>query len=419
MKMRILIHSLYYAPELIGVGKYTGEMAEWLAQQGHEVRVVTAPPFYPEWRIRSRYSAWRYTKEVGCRDGVAVVYRCPLWVPTAQSGLKRVLHLLSFTVSSLPVILLQILWKPDVVISVKPPFFCAPQALIAARFSGAKALLHIQDFEVDAAFALGLLSNKKLRNIALRLERWLLNRFDRVSVISEGMWEHLGRKGVDASRRMLFPNWVDTHSIRPVDDSSPMREELGLGNENVVALYSGNMGEKQGLEVLLEAARQLSSEGCVHFVLCGDGATKQRLMDLSVGLTNVSWMSLQPLDRLNELLNMADIHLLPQRAAVADLVMPSKLTAMLASGRPVVATAENGSQLARVVEGCGHVVAPGDAKGVANAIKILADNRSERERLGMAARSFALQFLDKNVILKKFEQDLINWLATEVTKKST
>src|SRR5665811_649755 len=138
--MRILIVGINYAPELTGIGKYTGEMAEWLVTQGHAVRVVTAPPYYPEWHIGNAYSAWRYHFEE--MNGVNI-WRCPLWVPAKPSGLKRLIHLASFALSSFPVILGQILWKPDVVIAIEPPLTCAPVSLLVSRLAGAKAWLHI------------------------------------------------------------------------------------------------------------------------------------------------------------------------------------------------------------------------------------------------------------------------------------
>jgi len=141
----------------------------------------------------------------------------------------------------------------------------------------------------------------------------------------------------------------------------------------VVALYSGNMGEKQGLEIVVEAARILESDAPnIRFVLCGEGAAKVRMQALAADLSNVLWLPLQPLARLNELLNFVDIHLLPQRADAADLVMPSKLTGMLASGRPVLATAHAGTELAGVVAGCGVVVEPGNVQAFVDALRQLA-----------------------------------------------
>lgn len=401
--MRILINGTNCHPEQIGIGKYTGEMAAWLAERGHEVRVVTAPPYYPEWRVAEGYSSWCYRRE-SVHDYAIV--RCPLWVPARPSGLKRLVHLASFALSSFPVMLGQVFWRPDVVIVIEPPLMCAPAGWLAARLSGAKAWLHIQDFEVDAAFDMGILPPGRARRWVLALERWLMCGFDRISTISPKMREKLLDKGIASDIAVLFPNWVDLRQIAPKMDDGRLRQELGIPADKLVALYSGNMGEKQGLEVLLEAARLAQGNVRIQFVLCGDGASRQRLQAAYGDLSNVSWFPLQPADRLNELLNLADVHLLPQRADVADLVMPSKLTGMLASGRPVLATAHAGTQVAEIVAQCGRVTPPGDAAALMRALQQLADAADERAALGRAAREYAEEMLGDDAVLGRFEQAL-------------
>jgi colanic acid biosynthesis glycosyl transferase WcaI len=329
-----------------------------------------------------------------------------LWVPEKPTGFKRILHLLSFALSSFPAMLWQTFWKPDVIFVVEPALFCAPAALLTARLSGARAWLHVQDFEVDAAFDLDLLSSKRVRAIVLWLEALIMSRFDRVSSISGRMLERLSIKGVRLSRQLLFPNWVDVTTIRPEGRGERFRSQLGIGDDTCVVLYSGSMGKKQGLEVLLEAAHLLEPITSIKFVLCGEGGARDRLYNLGAGLSNVVWLSLQPMDLLNELLNLADIHVLPQRADVADLVMPSKLTGMLASGRPIIATAAVGTQVANVLENCGMVTEPGNAQALAAAIRLLANDSVLRTRLGYIARQFAENHLDKRLVLARFEQDL-------------
>jgi colanic acid biosynthesis glycosyl transferase WcaI len=405
--MRLLIYSINYTPELTGVGKYTGEMAESLAAQGHEVRVVTAPPYYPGWQVAAGYCAWRYQSED--LKGVKV-WRCPLWVPGQPSGLKRLLHLATFAISSLPLILWQgVFWQPDVVLVMEPPFFCVVGALMASRLSGAKSWLHVQDFEIDAGFELGLLpSSGLIRSAIVAIERGLMSRFDRVSTISDLMVKRLFAKGVDTSKCVYFPNWVDTNTIYPLPGSNPLREELGLMPDTFVALYAGSMAQKQGLEVLLEAAQLLQADQPqIVFVLCGEGASKARLLKLATGMTNVRFLALQPLERLNGLLNLANIHLLPQLANAADLVMPSKLKGMYASGRPVIATADRGTQIAHVVQGCGIVVPPQDVTALAQAIVYLATHPNECNQLGQAARKFAVAKWNQEKILGQLEQNLV------------
>jgi colanic acid biosynthesis glycosyl transferase WcaI len=178
-----------------------------------------------------------------------------------------------------------------------------------------------------------------------------------------------------------------------------------LPADAVVALYSGNMGEKQGVETLAEVAKDLAGSP-VHMVLAGAGAAQPRLEAATSRLAQVHWLPLQPAERLADLLNAADIHLLPQRADAADLVMPSKLAFMLASGRPVVAGAAPGTAIARAIEGCGRIVPPGDGFAMATAIRALAGDARARRELGAAARARAVADWDREAILARFEQAL-------------
>jgi len=405
--LRVLVHGINYAPELTGIGKYTGELCEWLAQRGHAVRVVTAPPYYPEWRVQSGYTACFYRRER--RNGV-LVQRCPLWVPRKLTSVRRMAHLASFAASSAPLVAAACLWRPDVVLAVEPTLFCAPAAWLAARLARAKAWLHVQDFEFDAAVSLGLLPQKLARPVC-SMERRFMRAFDRVSTISEKMRDRLTTKGIDEARSVLFPNWVDCTEIHPLTGPSRMRADLGIPPTACVALYSGNMGEKQGLEIVVEAAARLSRERGLLFLLCGDGAARKRLEASAAGLPNVRWLPLQPVERLNALLNVADVHLLPQRADAADLVMPSKLTGMLASGRPVLATAHAGTGLARLANECGVVTPPGDAAAFAAALRELQRHGIARRALGAAARRYAEQNLHKDAVLMRFERELLSCVA--------
>jgi len=418
--VRILIHGLNFSPELVGVGKYTGEMAEWLAARGHEVRAVTAPPFNPEWKVAPGFSPWRYSREgrlppTGPSEnsrkfpapGALTVLRCPLWVPQRPSGAKRILHLASFALASFLVMLRQFFWKPEVVLVVEPTLFCLPAALITGRLCRAKTWLHVQDFEADAGFDLGLLKSRLLQPPIEWLEKKSMAAFGRVSTISEKMLATLASKGVARSACRLFPNWVDTGAIAPLERPSALRAQLGISPGEIVALYAGTMGRKQGLEILAEAAGRLSGRQGLRFVFCGEGPGKLILSDLTGQMANVQWIPLQPFARLNDLLNLADIHLLPQKAGAADLVMPSKLTGMLASGRPVVATSRPGTQLAEAVRDRGIAVEPGDAAAFAGAIERLADDAALREKLGRNAREYALSALEKESILRRLERELL------------
>ncbi|HEY9316765.1 MAG TPA: glycosyltransferase WbuB [Achromobacter sp.] len=400
--MKILIYGINYAPELTGIGKYSAELAEWLAAQGHDVDVVTAPPYYPQWQVHDGYRAGRYRKEE--RAGVTV-RRAPLWVPARPGGLKRLIHLASFAVSSLPSLLRAAARRPDLILVVEPALFCAPAAWLTARLCGARAWLHIQDYEVDAAFELGLLKGARLRALVKRAESWLMRRFDRVSTISHRMLDLAMAKGVAPERAVLLPNWIDVNAISPRADGGDYRAELGIPANAIVALYSGNMGGKQGLQTLADVARQLADDTRLWFVFCGQGPERAPLQACCEGLSRVVFLDLQPAARLGALLNTADIHLLPQRAGAADLVMPSKLTGMLASGRPVVCGAAAGTELATVVAHCGLLTAPEDADAMAQAIRTLSNDAQTRQALGASARHYALTHLHVDAVLAAAERE--------------
>ena len=405
--MKLLFYGINFSPELTGIGKYTGEMAAWMAQAGHEVRVITAPPYYPDWQVGEGHSASRYRSEDW--NGVRVL-RCPLWVPQQPGGLKRLLHLGSFALSSLPVLCAQWRWKPDVVWVVEPPLMCAPAAAGFAALRGSKSWLHIQDYEVDAAFDLGLVKGEGLRRAVQGAERWLMRRFDIVSTISGRMVDRALDKGAAPERVLHFRNWVDIGGIAPLHTPSDYRAELGLADDAVVALYSGNMGNKQGLEILADVARLLQDEPRIQFVLGGKGSGRAELQARCEGLNNVRFLDLQPLERLNQWLGLADVHLLPQRADAADLVMPSKLTGMLASGRSVLATALPHTELSRVVEhdaACGLVVPPENPTAMAEALRALALDPTRRAELGANGRRYAEAQLSQDAVLRRFEAQLL------------
>jgi colanic acid biosynthesis glycosyl transferase WcaI len=393
--MRILIYSANFAPEPTGIGKYSGEMAAWLVAHGHEVRVVCSPPYYPAWQVDGKYRWPPYRREQW--RGVDV-WRTPLWVPKSPRGLTRLLHLFSFAVSSFPVMLWQIGWRPEVVLTVAPAFMCAPAGLLTAWLCRAKRWLHLQDFEVDVAFKMGLLKGKLLQTAALRMERLLLRRFDTVSTISGRMLQKLRAKGVPTGKTRYLPNWVDLTRIKP-SSSGGYRAQLGIAEDAVVALFSGTLSGKQGLMVIPAAAKQLRSRGDIVLVVCGDGVMKHELEAAAAGLPNIRFLPLQPAARVADLLAAADIHLLPQSPDATDLVLPSKLSGMLGSGRPVIATCRAGTEISEIVSQCGLVVAPEDGAELALAITALADDPEKRKLLGRQARTLAEKNFERDAVL--------------------
>jgi colanic acid biosynthesis glycosyl transferase WcaI len=330
-------------------------------------------------------------------------------VPNRPSGARRLLHHASFVLSAaFPLLSSAVRWQPDIVFAVAPSLLSAPLAAVAAKLTGAASWLHIQDMEVDVAFELGILKSGATRKLMLGIERTILNSFDRVSAISPQMVARLKHKGISEDKLVEFRNWVDTGVIVPSSPQTNLRSSLGLKPTDIVALYSGAMSNKQGLELIIDAAGAArSSHPSLQFVLCGNGPLKATLTQAATGLSNVHFLDLQPLERLSELLNTADIHLLPQKAQVSDLLLPSKLAGMLASGRPIVAMANPETGIALETAGAGLLIPPGDAKALAAAVIALAEDRALRARFGAAARTRASHHWDRLSIISALEREFL------------
>lgn len=399
--LRVMIVGLNYAPEPIGIGPYTTGLAEFLAGRGHAVSVIAGQPYYPQWRKYRGFGGleMRRTREAG-----VTVTRCPHYVPRVPSGARRILHHLSFAATALPAAAAAALReRPDAVICIAPSILSMAVARVAARLARAPLWLHVQDLEIDAALATGLVAPGRRARLLLAAERALLRSADRVSSIGQAIIDRLVAKGVARENACEMRNWA---TLRSSASGAAFRREWRL-ETRTVALYSGSIGRKQGAEVIVEAARRLAEREDIAFVVCGEGPELGRLKDRASGLANLQFHPLQPARRLAELLALADVHLLPQVTAAADLVLPSKLANMLASGRPVVATAEPGTALAAEVAGCGIVVPPGDAGALAGAIAALADDPHRAASLGAAGAARAAERWSAGAILARFERRLL------------
>lgn len=402
--MRILIVGLNYAPEQVGIARYTTGLAEALAKRGHDIRVVAAQPYYPQWRTYDGHRGVRFTTT---RENGVVVTRCPIYVPRWPSGSRRIIHHASFAAAVTgPALAAARRSRPQIVLTIAPSLIGAPVARLAAQVAGARSWLHIQDFEIEAAFATGLMRDtSRSARWALAFQGRVITAFDRVSTISAPMCAKLAAIGVPADHIIELRNWADIGGIRPSSGPSPFRAELGVGDAKV-ALYSGNIASKQGIGIVVEAARLLARRPDIVFLICGEGPQRAALERAAADLSSVRFLPLQPAARLSDLLGLATVHLLPQLAGAADLLLPSKLTNMLASGRPVVATAEPGTGLAVEVDGCGVVTTPGDATALADAIERLVDDPARTAALGRAARARAEERWSGERIIGAFEMEL-------------
>lgn len=407
--MKILLYGLNYAPELTGIGKYSGELCQWFVSQGHEVSVVCAPPYYPNWKIASGYRVWWYQYQN--IDGVRV-FRAPLYVPMQPKTLTRLLHLFSFSISSIPLLLLNILRKPDLVLTVEPTLFCTPGALFIAKVCGAKSILHIQDFELDAMLGLEMAKQGWLSKIGYKIESWAMSHFDLISSISFSMIETVKRKISTDADVVYFPNWADTKFVNQYADSRVFRKKWEISTNTKVMLYSGNLGKKQGLEIVLDAAKQLENERQLLFLIVGTGAAEQELKTKaeSLRLKNLRFYPLQEYELLPSLMALGDIHLVVQKSGVADAVLPSKVSTILASGGHALISAEKNTEMGVICDkfpGIARRVKPEDSTAFLAALKnMLADIDVDNRNFNTIAREYAEKFLDKEHVLEEFMDKL-------------
>ena len=253
-----------------------------------------------------------------------------------------------------------------------------------------------------------MIKNKTFLNIMFSIEGFILKRSTKVSSISEGMKKKILAKRIDPSRYLMFPNWVDEAVIRPLGKEASLRGEFGLSLADQVILYSGNLGEKQGLEIIISAAKSFVSNRRVKFVICGSGGGKDKLtkMALDAQLDNVLFFPLQPYDKLSNLLAIADLHLVLQKASASDLVMPSKLTGILAAGGCPIVTAMPGTSLYEVIadHNLGILVEPESESALIAAITdgLAQDLNLYKEN----ARNYSKKYLSKEGILSNFDREI-------------
>ena len=368
---RILVHTLHHAPELIGVGRFSGDIVGYLAERGHDVIVVAATPFYPSWKIHECFSPGY---SIGYEAGILIA-RCPLLMVGSMRGIWRMIAPFSYAIAAFPVMIVMA-WRqrPTVVMAVEPTLFTALAAIVAASFTGAHTVLHVQDLELDAAFDLGFLRKQWLRRMGQGLERWLRRRFDTVMTISIRMAERLVENGVDPFRIAVVRNWVDLEQIRPLGRPSKFRAKLGLSDYMFVVLYSGSITRKTAIHLVIDAAACLADRLDIRFVIAGEGPYLADAQERCGRLQNVSFLPLQPEEDLCELLNLADMHVLPQNPAAADLMLPSKLGGMLASGKRVAVMANAGTELHDLLDGVATLIPAGSSQGLAEAIVAAADS---------------------------------------------
>ena len=402
--MRVNVWGINYAPEQIGIAPYNALLCEYLLERGHEVRMATSFAYYPLWK-KAAADCGRLYRTHFVR-GVPV-YRCWHYVPQRPSAIKRVLHEATFVLTSL--LRLLTLPKPDVYVVVSPPLLLGAAAWLLTRFRRAPVVFHVQDLQPDGALALVMIRQGLLARLLYGLESFAYRKAARVSGITPGMLSVYRSKGVPEAKLVYFPNGTTVPGAADIPTPGSFRSRHGIVENAFLAVYSGNVGMKQGLDVLLDAAKQWHN-GEVTLVICGEGAGRERLeRRIRVErIPNVTLLPLQPEQEYLEMLRDADVALVTQQQGAGRFCFPSKLLKCLALAKPVVTVADEASELAQALNGAGFGVnvLPGDAQGLASTLKELSRTRDKLKAYGVNGRGYAAQF-ELSRVLGEFERGLL------------
>ena len=402
--MRVLIYSYNYYPEKIGIAPLMTELAEGLVKRGHNVRVVTAFPWYPDNKIPRIYSGRLYLKEE--INGV-IIQRCYVRANPNRTLLNRILFELSFVIFSFFQALVG--ERPEVILYVIPGLPVTLPATILGKIFKVPVLVNLQDILPDAAIAVGLMRNRQMIKVSNWLADFAYRKAQEIIVIHEGFRANLVNRGVDPDRIFEIPNWVDINAIRPIPRDKPnsFQNDYNL-HDRFVVLYSGNIARTQPLEYLIHAASFLKPLPGIAIVIVGPRNSFERLNRAKdrYETDNVIILPFQSDERYKEMLAASHICMVMQGRNVVNFNMPSKIPRIMASGRAIIASVPENGTAASVIQSsnAGIVVPPEDSKAIANVIQKLYSDREFLEELGQNGRRYAEERFSFDGTVQEHEQ---------------
>lgn len=412
--MQILIYSYNYHPEPIGIAPLMTELAEGLVKRGHQVRVITGMPNYPQRQIYDGYRGKLYVTEQ--KNGVKI-QRSYLRIKSKPNLIDRLLLELSFVFTSLPQALMG--ERPDVILLTVPPLLVCLPAILIGWLYNCPVVLNVQDILPEAAVRVGLIKNKLMIKALEALEKFAYRTAHTISVIADGFVDNLINKGVPANKIACIPNWVNLNFIRPLPKENNSWRATHKLDGKFVVLYSGNIALTQGLETVIEAASRLRHINDIVFAIAGESQALERLQKhcLACGADNVLLLPLQPREKLPEMLAAADIGLIVQKSNVISFNMPSKIPLLLASGRAIIGSVPATGTAAKAIKesGGGVIVEPESADALASAVLDLYNQPELAAQLGRKGRKFAVENYSFEQALDRYEDLFYDAIAKEAT----
>ena len=410
--MNLVVLCPHFEPDVAPTGAVMTRIAHELIGRGHRLHVVTALPWYqshaiePGWEgrlVRTEDTGWGRISRVN-----------PF--PTDKRNIPaRAVAFGGFTALATAVGVGSSI-RPDGVLAMSPPLTLGPAGAVVGRLRRVPLVFNIQDVFPDVAVELGLLTGARAIATARWLERTSYRASDAVTVLSEDLAGNVRSKitqglqpvraATQAAKVRVIPNFVDTAHIVPSDRENRYRRQHGLSGRQVV-MYAGNVGLSQSLDLVVGAARALlETRPDVIFVINGGGAARPDLEAAAAGLDNLRFVDMAPIEELPEVLAAADIHLVPLRTGLARSSVPSKMYSILAAGRPILASVDEGTEVARtgLRAGAGLAVPPDDQAAFTAALARLLDDAVGRSRRGAAARAFVVDWASPAAVAAAYEE---------------
>lgn len=400
----VSVVGMSYAPEPTGIGPYTAGLAEMLVEHGAQVDAITGVPHYPSWRVEPQ-DRWRLRRQE-LRNGVQV-HRARHFVPRRQSALTRLVWEGTFLANAS---LVRPSHRPDLVIAASPSLSGALVGSRLARSCDVPFAVVVQDLVGQAALQSGIRGGQSVSAAAGRAESWVLRSAAMVVVVTDSFRRQLADYGVRAERIRLLPNW--THIPPPQRDRQQVRRELGWHDDAFVVLHTGNMGLKQDLGNVVQAARQLGDRPDVRLVLMGDGNQREVLEGAAADCPALQFLPPVAGELYPDVLRAADLLLVNERPTVGEMSLPSKLTSYFAVGQPVLAAVSADGACARELAatgGGGMRVDPGQPAALVDGIRVMQSCPDRRTAMGRAGRAHA-----ETVLGRRTAADNLLGLATEL-----
>ncbi|MDE0115430.1 MAG: glycosyltransferase family 4 protein [bacterium] len=405
-QLAILVLCPHYEPDTAPTGEVMAAICRGWTARGHRVEVVTSLPWYRDHAVAQGWTGRPM------RTQEAPWGRIRRWHPFPADKQRlgaRAAAFAGFTLLA-GADAAAAAGRCDVVFAMSPPLTLGAAGWAAAWRGRVPLVFNVQDVFPDAAVDTGVLHNARVVDAASRLERWVYRRAAAVTVLSEGMAANVRDKldpGADPEKVVVIPNPADTERIAPANRRNRYRAELGLDDaEATVVMYAGNLGHSQPLELVVAAAEQFAEQGQadVQFVVNGDGVARSSVAAAAERLDNLHLVGWQPPERLGEVLAAADLHLVLLRAGLGATSVPSKVYAVLAAGRPVLAGVDRGSEVERLLadSGAGRAVGPDDSAAFCAAVAEMADDPDGLVEMGRRARAYAEQTAGPQEIAERY-----------------